>query len=98
MTEIDPSAEFGDFLKTRFLGERLRSEIATALEDGEEVRIDFSRIAGMSHSFADECFGDLFSEFGADLFRTRLKLGNMDDSVKSVLRLVFADRRSHAAA
>jgi len=32
MKTIDPTTEFGDFLKTRFLGERLRSGIITALE------------------------------------------------------------------
>ncbi len=94
MTTIDPTAEFGDFLKTRFLGERLRSGMVAALEDGGEVRIDFSRVSGMAHSFADECFGDLFSEFGADLFRGKVHLSGMNPEVKSVLRLVFADRKS----
>ena len=98
MNTIDPTIEFGDFLKTRFLGERLRSEITRALEAGDEVQIDFSRVSGMTHSFADECFGDLFAEFGADLFRERAHLSEMNPAVKSVLRLVFVDRKSHISS
>ena len=98
MNTIDPTTKFCDFLKTRFLGEQLRSEIATALEGGDEIQIDFWRVSGMTHSFADECFGDLFAEFGADLFRERVRLAEMNSAVKSVLRLVFADRKSHISS
>lgn len=92
METIDPSIEYGAFLKTRFLGEHLRSAIEARLEAGKEIRIDFSSIAGMSHSFADECFGDLFGENGPDLFRTRLHLVGLNEAGRSVLRLVFTDR------
>jgi len=68
------------------------------LEDGGEIEIDFSRVSGMTHSFADECFGDLFTEFGADLFRERAHLSGMNSAVKSVLRFVFVDRKSHASS
>lgn len=98
MTTLNPGIEGGDVLKTRFMGARFRDEIRALLDRGEEVRIDFSGVGAISHSFADECFGDLFSEFGADLFRERVHLAAANDGVRAVLRLVFADRRSKEAA
>jgi len=98
MTVLDPSTEGGDVLKTRFMGARFRDEIRALLDCGEEVRVDFSGVGAISHSFADECFGDLFSEFGADLFRERVHLAAANEGVRAVLRLVFADRRSKEPA
>ncbi|NLT69341.1 MAG: STAS-like domain-containing protein [Verrucomicrobiaceae bacterium] len=94
MTVLNPRNESGDVLKTRFMGARFRDEIRTLLDRGEDVRIDFSGVGAISHSFADECFGDLFSELGADLFRERVRLAAANEGVRAVLRLVFADRRS----
>lgn len=98
MTVLNPGDEGVDVLKTRFLGARFRDEIKFLLDRGEEVRIDFSGVGALSHSFADECFGDLFSEFGANLFRERVHLAAANEGVRAVLRLVFADRRSKEAA
>lgn len=98
MTVLNPATEGGDVLKTRFMGARFRGEIKVLLDRGEDVRIDFSNVGAISHSFADECFGELFSEFGADLFRERVHLAAANEGVRAVLRLVFADRRSKEAA
>ena len=98
MKTINPCDEFGPVLKTRFLGEKLRSTIEQLLNDGEVLRIDFAEVEAMSHAFADECFGALFCEFGAQLFRHRLHLTNLNAAVKSVLRLVLIDRRDRSRA
>jgi len=92
MKNIDLSKEFGAYLKTRFLGERLLGQIKSHLKSEEEICIDFSRVAGISHSFADECFGELFGEFGPELFQKRVHLTGLNEAGKSVLRLVFTDR------
>lgn len=97
MTVLNPSNDGGDVLKTRFMGARFRDEIRALLDSGEEVRIDFSGVGAVSHAFADECFGDLFSEFGPDLFRERVRLAAANEGVRAVLRMVFADRRSKEA-
>lgn len=97
MKALDPSIEFGDFLKTRFLGERMRDDIIALLEEVQEIKIDFSQVSGMAPSFADECFGDLFADCGPEFFRERLHLVEANDSVKSVLRMVFTERQRHLA-
>lgn len=66
------------------------------LAEGEALSIDFANVEAMSHSFADECFGDLFCEFGAQLFRDRLHLTNLNSVSKSLLRLVLVDRRGRS--
>jgi hypothetical protein len=91
---IHPAEQFGDTLKTRFLGGQLHGQLQASLANGSSVTVDFSRVRGLGHSFADECFGVLFAEHGPELFRTRLHLTGMNENVKAVLRLVFTDRRN----
>ncbi len=93
MTTINLASDFGDLLKTRFEGDLLRVQIERFLAIEQEIRVDFSGVAGISHSFADECFGTLFSEHGPDLFRTRLHLSGLNDEIKLALRWVFSDRQ-----
>jgi hypothetical protein len=93
---LSPANDFGDTLKTRFLGAQLHERIVTALSAGDAVTVDFSGVKAMGPSFSDECFGTLIIEHGSDLFRTRLHLTAMNEGVKAVLRLVFKDRGTPA--
>ncbi len=93
---LHPAQQFGDTLKTRFLGGQLHAQLQSCLAGGSSITVDFSGVKGLGHSFADECFGVLFTEHGPELFRTRLHLAGMNENVKAVLRLVFTDRRHTA--
>lgn len=94
--EIRPEQQFGDTLKTRFLGAQYRDHLQEMLVSNTEITVNFSGIDGMAHSFADECFGDLYSDFGPEIFRSRIHLVAMNGAVRSVLLLVFADRKRHS--
>jgi hypothetical protein len=89
-------AVFGDSLGTRFLGEEARKLIDTRLAQGESVLIDFSGITSITHSFADEAFGELVSTLGLDTFRRRTHFAGANEDIKAIIRFVIAERIGHA--
>ncbi|MEI6705243.1 MAG: STAS-like domain-containing protein [Deltaproteobacteria bacterium] len=91
-------AEHADFLSTRFLGEIVRKEIIDYLGLHPVVTLDFQGVSGLSHSFADECFGFLVAENGIGLFKDRLRFANLNPEIQAILRFVLADRLGAASA
>lgn len=55
----------GPFLVTRSEGERIRRELEDAFEGavaaGQVLELDFTAVTAMTHSFVDECIGQLLS-------------------------------------
>ena len=68
----------------------LRHEIQNALDDGEEVVIDFSGIE-VTQSFMDELVGLLLLKEGPSLLQ-RIVFSGCSASVKAILKFVAADR------
>jgi hypothetical protein len=87
--------QWGEFLGTRFLGEQVRKEIEKAFAVESPVKLDFQGVRGLSHSFADECFGDLVARMGLSAFKSSLHFLNLSEERKAVLRFVLADRMAH---
>ena len=85
-------AEHADFLSTRFLGEIVRKEILGNLGSHSVLTLDFQGVSGLSHSFADECFGFLVAENGIGFFKDRLRFANLNPETQAILRFVLADR------
>jgi hypothetical protein len=91
--------QWGDFLGTRFLGEEARRTITNALASGESpVVLDFEGVRGVSHSFADECFGLLAADKGIETFKSVFRFSNLNDEIKTVIRFVVAERIAKRAA
>lgn len=80
-------------LATRPNGVEARSYILHALDEHELVELDFMG-AHLSPSFADECVGILCQIIGWDAFRSRIRLFNVPDDSKSLIKHVVARRRS----
>lgn len=59
----------GPFLVTRTEGERIRQDLVSAFEQAvdaaEVLELDFSQVTAMTHSFVDECIGQLLSRRAA---------------------------------
>lgn len=89
--------EFGEFLGTRFLGEDARKAILDAADKGTPT-LDFGGVEGMSHSFADECFGVLVGDRGIAFLRDGVRFVGLRPDVKSVLRFVLAERSGKCSA
>lgn len=80
-------------LATRPNGVEARNFVLHALEEHDFVELDFMGVH-LSPSFADECVGILCQVIGWDAFRSRVRLYNVADDSKSLIRHVVARRRS----
>lgn len=85
-------SDFGENLGTRFVGELVRKAIDEALLGSEKVKVDFSGVSRVTHSFADEVFGSLTTDLGLDVFRTRLEVVGISNDIQALLRFVVSER------
>ena len=51
--------DFGEYLGTRQLGEKVREQLWPLVQGDEKVRLDFDGVDVVSNSFADECIAKL---------------------------------------
>ena len=54
--------EYGENLGTRPLGQRVREQLLSLIEQNECVVLDFTGVNVVSNSFADECIAKLLME------------------------------------
>ena len=83
-----------DFLTRRqgkVVRERLVKEFQS-LTPGDVLGIDFAQVETMSPSFADECFGKFAEVVGAGPFRTSVFLIGANDTIRTLVNAVLADR------
>jgi STAS-like domain of unknown function (DUF4325) len=85
-------SNFGVNLGTRFVGELARKAIGDALLGSKRVKVDFSGVSRISHSFADEVVGSLIAEMGLDDFKARLEFVGVSSDMQAVLRFVVSER------
>jgi len=78
-------------LTTRPVGARARSVLLEMLEDNETIEIDFHG-KSLTPSFADECIGQLAAELGFEDFRARVKMLNVSESSRPLIRHVVLTR------
>lgn len=89
-------SEFGDSLGTRFLGEEARKLIETHLNQGESLLIDFSGVTSITHSFADEVFGELVCTLGLDRFKEVIRFVGVNEDSRAIIRFVISERLGQA--
>lgn len=78
--------EYGQFLGSRVLGERVRARILDLLHSSSDrVVLDFTGVQGMTQSFADEVFRKLLEEV-SEQDVARVAVGHLSDDVRAVLR------------
>lgn len=72
---------------TRLAGVPIRNKLLNLHKmcNQKIISIDFTSIPVLSSSFADEVFGKIFLEIGADEFRKCFRLYNMNDTVKGLV-------------
>lgn len=68
-------------LSSRTLARGVRSRIELLLKQGEYVELDLSGVYSISDSYADELFAILASEFGVDVFTSKIKLRSASDPI-----------------
>lgn len=71
----------------------LRRKIEAILPEMEEVfSLDFSDVKSASSSFLDELLGRLSAKFGTDIFKEKVKLTGMTETVRKMANVVIAQR------
>jgi hypothetical protein len=78
-------------LTSRPVGARARTYLLSLLDQYERIDIDF-HFASLTPSFADECVGQLAASMGFDDFRARVKLINLSEAAKPLLKHVILTR------
>ena len=77
--------DYGSVLGSRKVAAEIRESLEFPVEfDLEEVLL--------SHSFADELFGKLGESMGPDKFKENIKIINMEETNKIIIRYVLEDR------
>ncbi|OXS89580.1 hypothetical protein PAP18089_01630 [Pandoraea apista] len=84
-------------LATRPNGVEARNFVLQTLKDYDSIELDFMG-AHLSPSFADECVGILCQILGWEAFKTRIRLANVSDDSKSLIRHVVGRRRAQLDA
>lgn len=84
--------KWGPSLTGRNVGAEVRFAIEQALQDSEQVTLDWSGVETATHSFCDEVVGLLFSRLGPIEFKRRLRFTNVESDTQVLLKAVIHDR------
>lgn len=86
-----------DTLSSRTGGASVRAEILSHLSEGKSVEVDFGHLP-MSPSFADECLAILVHEIGVERFKKLVKIKNLNETSKRLVKHVVTKRASIPSA
>ena len=80
-------------LTTRPVGAKAREELLRFLEEYSSIEIDFHN-KSLTPSFADECIGQLAATIGLNDFKSRVRLTNVDEASRPLIKHVILTRCS----
>jgi hypothetical protein len=90
-----PVTDIAPNLTTRPVGIQARERLIQALNDYDFVEIDFLG-KSLTPSFADECIGQLAAALGIQEFQKRVKMKNIHESTRPLIKHVILARCSVA--
>ena len=87
-------SEHGKNLGTRLDGRLIRHEISNKISISVDVKviIDFSDVKMISGSFADECIGQLVTDYGFESIRNKISIRNSNENVTLILKQAIKER------
>lgn len=77
--------DYGRSITNEDVGNRVLSDIKTALKTSDVVDVDFAGIASMTTSCAKQVFGTLYADMGPEAFFSRLVLKNASEDLRIVI-------------
>ena len=80
---------------TRPVGVQARTRILNFLREYDAIDIDFSQ-RNLTPSFADECIGQLAATLGLNSFKSRVKMTNVNEATRPLIRHVILTRCNEA--
>lgn len=78
--------EINEYLGTEALCKSTRRQIQALWDDSYQIVCDFSQVLGMTGVFTDEAFGKMFVELGLENYTDKIRLQNLNDVVRAVLK------------
>ena len=82
-------------MATRPNGQELLNEVLHALDQHYAVEIDFA-FRSPTPSFADQCIGGIVKSRGIEYFKSRVKLSNVADETRPLLKHIITTRASQS--
>ncbi|MBR1682425.1 MAG: STAS-like domain-containing protein [Bacteroidaceae bacterium] len=89
--------DFGEYLGTRQLGEKVREQLWPLIQGDEKVRLDFEGVDVVSNSFADECIAKMLLSISLDELKQRTTFSGLNDFARKNIALALK-RRMEALA
>ena len=84
--------DFGEYLGTRQLGEKVRKQLWPLLQGDKKVCLDFEGVDVVSNSFADECIAKLLLSMSLDELKQRTTFNGINDFARKNIALALKRR------
>ena len=84
--------DFGEYLGTRQLGEKVRKQLWPLLQGDKKVCLDFEGVDVVSNSFADECIAKLLLYMSLDELKQRTTFNGINDFARKNIALALKRR------
>ncbi len=89
--------DFGEYLGTRQLGEKVREQLWPLVQGDEKVQLDFEGVDVVSNSFADECIAKMLLLMPLDELKQRTTFSGLNEFARKNIALALK-RRMEALA
>ena len=89
--------DFGEYLGTRQLGEKVREQLWPLIQGDEKVRLDFEGVDVVSNSFADECIAKMLLSISLDELKQRTTFSGLNDFARKNIALALKRRMESLA-
>ena len=84
--------DYGEYLGTRQLGEKVRNQLLPLLKADERICLDFDGVEVVSNSFADECIAKLLLQMPLDELKQRTTFSGLNDFARKNIALALKRR------
>lgn len=79
--------KYGPIISDKKIGEKISKVLEKSLETNDTIEIDFENVISMATFCAKQIFGKLYTEKGAEYFFEKLKMSNVNDDVKIIIKM-----------
>lgn len=79
--------KFGPIISDKKIGNDISKLIEKSLKSNSSIEIDFNNVISMATFCAKQVFGKLYVEKGAEFFFENIKMSNVNDDLKIIIKM-----------
>jgi len=79
--------KFGPIISDKKIGNDISKLIEKSLQSKKSIEIDFKNVISMATFCAKQIFGKLYIEHGAEFFFENIKMSNVNDDLKVIIKM-----------